>query len=44
VATEYLAGESGILVVAGYAVAAIYVLRRLRPRAETVRAKAVAVP
>lgn len=36
VAAEYLAGESGLLVVAGYGLAAVYVVRRLSARGETV--------
>jgi uncharacterized protein len=41
-ASEYLAGESGVLVVAGYVLAAVYVVRRFSPRIDAARAKAVA--
>lgn len=41
-AGEYLAGESGVLVVAGYLAAAVYLLRRFTPRTETAQAEVVA--
>jgi membrane protease YdiL (CAAX protease family) len=41
-ADEYLAGESGLLVVAAYVVAAVYVMRRFRPPTATARAGTVA--
>ena len=45
VATEYLAGESGILIILGYGIAAAWLLRRLRAHApERVAPVAVALP
>jgi hypothetical protein len=45
VATEYLAGESGILIILGYGIAAAWLLRRLRAHApERAAPVAVALP
>lgn len=41
-ASEYLAGESGLLVVAGYGVVAVYLLRRLSTRGEGISTETVA--